>query len=499
MAGNPRIDELRKKLDKEPGSRLFAQLAEELRKDGEYEDAIRVAREGLQKHSNYPSARMTLGRALFDTGDWAAARVEFEQVLKGAPDNILASRLLGESLESLGDVGEAVARYKKTLALAPGDKQVLTRLEALERGGMPGAGPGLRPSSAPVPGPAPARPEIRPPSGATRGPGPLPGAAGAGALPKPPPPLAGVPPSAPIAPIKLVEVDAPMELERPEDRVASLSPPPPAPAAVAPPSASPSTSVPSSDPSPIPIAAAEADFELERTVEHAPPSPVPAAAAPPPLPAPPARSPSPGREGGEMEFEFDAAAGSAMSFAPAPAPAPVPPAEVPVEAAVEAPPAALPAPGPEVSEPSDTFFTEEPPAPVVVPGPPAPAARSTPVAPAEAVAESPVLAAPPATVAPPPGDLVSPTLAELYFKQGFTDKAVDVYRQLLEREPANERLHRRLAELQAVAAGGSEGSAAPGEGAGASPARPADVAARRVVLQRTIARLEGMLAAIKKG
>ena len=138
MAGNPRIDELRKKLDKEPGSRLFAQLAEELRKDGDLEDAIQVAREGLQKHSNYPSARMTLGRALFDTGDWAAARAEFELVLKGAPDNILASRLLAESLEGLGDVPAAVARYKKTLILAPGDKQVLERLEALEGGGAAG-------------------------------------------------------------------------------------------------------------------------------------------------------------------------------------------------------------------------------------------------------------------------------------------------------------------------------------------------------------------------
>src|SRR5439155_24616958 len=128
VAANPRIDELRKKLDKEPGSRLFAQLAEELRKDGEYEEAIRVARDGLQKHPNYPSARMTLGRALFDTGDWDAARLEFEQVLKGAPDNILASRLLGESLASLTDVSGAVARYKQTLALAPGDKQVLARL-----------------------------------------------------------------------------------------------------------------------------------------------------------------------------------------------------------------------------------------------------------------------------------------------------------------------------------------------------------------------------------
>ena len=68
MAGNPRIDDLRKRLDRDPGSRLFAQLAEELRKDGELEEAIRVCRQGLQKHPAYPSARMTLGRALLDTG-----------------------------------------------------------------------------------------------------------------------------------------------------------------------------------------------------------------------------------------------------------------------------------------------------------------------------------------------------------------------------------------------------------------------------------------------
>src|SRR6185436_15618890 len=114
------------------GSRLFAQLAEELRKDGELEEAIRVSREGLQRHPAYPSARMTLGRALLDTGDLAAARTEFEIVLKGAPDNILASRFLGECLEGLGDLEGAVARYKATLVLAPGDRQVLSRLEAVE-------------------------------------------------------------------------------------------------------------------------------------------------------------------------------------------------------------------------------------------------------------------------------------------------------------------------------------------------------------------------------
>src|SRR5688572_24115238 len=116
------MESLDRGLAKDPSSRLFAQLAEELRKDGDLEEAISVCREGLKKQPAYPSARMTLGRALFDTGDVAAARAEFETVLKGAPDNILASRLLAECLEGLGDLPAAVRQYKTTLAMAPGDK-----------------------------------------------------------------------------------------------------------------------------------------------------------------------------------------------------------------------------------------------------------------------------------------------------------------------------------------------------------------------------------------
>ena len=83
---------------------------------------------------------------------------------------------------------------------------------------------------------------------------------------------------------------------------------------------------------------------------------------------------------------------------------------------------------------------------------------------------------------------MSATLAELYFKQGFAEKAVEVYRQLIEREPENDRLRRRLAELQAPRI-----APAPASHSGT------DQASRRVALERTIAKLEGMLAAIKKG
>ena len=404
MATNPRIEDLRKRIEKDPGSRLFAQLAEELRKDGELEDAIRVAREGLQKHPNYPSARMTLGRALLDTGDWAAARTEFELVLKGAADNILASRYLAECLENLGDRDGAIARYKATLAMAPGEKHVLARLQELEKGTAAGAAPVAGKAATP-----PASPALRPttvlrPASAR----PAPAAVAA------PPPTAPPPPPAP----------------------------PPAVAAPQP---------------PIPLVAADEEFELERPYES-PTTAIGAGHAPGAAAPPPAAAPAP--EGTEdQEFELEApheapSTGWVASIRPlpvaeeAPPPAPTP---TPMAAAM-APPAAQPAP----------------------PASPQPA--------------------------PAPSSLISPTLGELYFNQGFTDRAIEVYRELSAREPDNERLSARLRELEkvqgALAGGGPAAAARTDE-----PGPAADVAAadRRQAIQRTIVRLEGLLAAIRKG
>lgn len=337
-----RIDELRKRLDKEPGSRLFAQLAEELRKTGELGEAIQVSRQGLQKHPTYHSARMTLARALLDTGDLNAARPEFEAVLKGAPDNILASRLLGECLEGLGDLAAARARYKTTLALAPGDKQVQAHLDAVDA-------------------------RLAAPSQA-------------------PPPVAA---SAPVA----------------------------APAVTA-------------EPAPIPLVAADESFELEQAYE------------------------APATRVVEAPLEVPA---------PVPAPAPV---------AVVAP------------EPEPEFVDFE-----------AEAQRQT-TAPIEVVSRVPLvdldaepvpgaMAAPALPVPQEAGaaELASPTLGELYYSQGHTDKAVEVYRQILAREPDNGRASARLAELEGLS----------------RKAPSAPTGDRREAIRRTIGRLEGLLAAVRRG
>jgi len=339
---NPRIEDLRKRLEKEPGSRLFAQLAEELRKEGELAEAIRVSREGLQKQPNYPSARMTLGRALFDTGDLPGARAEFEAVLKGAADNILASRLLGECLERLGDPQGALGRFKTTLALAPGDRQVAARIEALERGGAVAA-------AAPRPADVAAAATLMMPASAL--------------------------PAARAAPVA-VEEPAVVEAEP--------------------------------EPPPIPLVAADESFELERSYEPPPAASAVAGSVAVVVPPPPFG-------GGEAVYEFQP--GTASESAPAPA------------------------------SPADV-------------------------------------------------EMSTATLAELYFSQGVMDKALEVYRQVLEREPGNARARTRLAEIEALERQlRAEEAQAVAGGALAGDS----MTARRQAVERTIARLEGFLAALRRG
>jgi tetratricopeptide (TPR) repeat protein len=357
VASNSRIDDLRRRLDRDPQSRLFAQLAEELRKEGDLAEAIQVAREGLKSHANYPSARLTLGRALMDTGDTTAAQRELEAAVQGAPDNILAGRLLAECLETEGKLEEAAARYRTTLGLSAGDRQIAGKLEVLEQRIRTAA-------STPATGP-----EAAPP---------------------------------------------------------------------------------------IPLAAVESDMELESAFERPAPFVV--------------------RRLDEDEDVFDAADSAS--------PAPIPLVDTNEEFELERPYDALAA---RVPVPMPTLLPEDL---------------------AEASAPAPPLEAPPAeAAAPEPApdgtpDLNSSTLAELYFNQGFTDQAIDVYRRLAEREPANDRVQARLLELEALQRHLQAEEPAVAAAPAVTPAAPSvvlDPAARRAALERTIARLEGLQAAFRKG
>jgi tetratricopeptide (TPR) repeat protein len=121
MTDHQRIEELRRRVQSDPASIAFAQLAEECRRAGRLAEAVEVCRAGLAIHPGYLSARVTLGRALAGLGDVDAAAREFEAVLAGAPGNLSAARGLADIHHRRGSLEQAVLHYRTALRLAPND------------------------------------------------------------------------------------------------------------------------------------------------------------------------------------------------------------------------------------------------------------------------------------------------------------------------------------------------------------------------------------------
>lgn len=96
MADSPRIHDLERRVHRDPASIAFAQLAEEYRRGGRLDDAVRVCRVGLERYPAYVSARVTLGRTLIALEQYTEAHAELEAAVRLAPDNLAAVHALAE-------------------------------------------------------------------------------------------------------------------------------------------------------------------------------------------------------------------------------------------------------------------------------------------------------------------------------------------------------------------------------------------------------------------
>jgi len=133
VADNPRIEDLRRRVQKDPASIAFAQLAEELRRAGEHQEAVDACRAGLATHPGYLSARVTLGRALLELDQLDEAQAELEVVLASASENLAAIRGLAEIFHRRGSLAEALKHYRTALALAPNDPDLERTVTDLSR------------------------------------------------------------------------------------------------------------------------------------------------------------------------------------------------------------------------------------------------------------------------------------------------------------------------------------------------------------------------------
>jgi len=133
VADNSRLEDLRRRVQNDPSSIAFAQLAEEYRRAAMFQEAVDVCRQGLTVHPSYLSARVTLGRALVELGQFADAQQELQQVLQTAPENLAAIRGLADVLHRQGALVEALAQYRTALTLARHDPDLEQTVADLAR------------------------------------------------------------------------------------------------------------------------------------------------------------------------------------------------------------------------------------------------------------------------------------------------------------------------------------------------------------------------------
>jgi tetratricopeptide (TPR) repeat protein len=149
-----KIDSLRAKVEADPKSRHFYPLAEELRKIGRIEEAETVLRSGLEHHSTYLSAWVSLGRILRDRGSLEEAVQVLMRGLALDPENVVTAKLLAHVHLARGNKVEAIKKFKLVTALMPSDDEAAEQIAILDRE--------LNEQESPVVPPEPAVPTAEP-------------------------------------------------------------------------------------------------------------------------------------------------------------------------------------------------------------------------------------------------------------------------------------------------------------------------------------------------
>jgi hypothetical protein len=467
MASSSEIEKLERRYNENPEGRFFAPLADAYRKAGQVNRALELVRAGLQRHPDYLSAHIVLGRCLLDSDKDEEAAATFRGVLELDSENIIALKSLAEIAERAGRLPEARDWLHKLLVVDSMNTEAEADLKRIEE--AVGRQPTLEVEVAPA-APAPAEPGVSfaDLSAEMR-------AGAAGAVREPAPPQAPEP------------VAAAEPVAAPEPVRAEVPPPPP--------------------PSPPPPVAAEERPEIE-AVAQTPVTPRPRAPEPPafelarpPEPAP-VREPvpesiteAPTLEVQPFDDSLDWGTGErtsrtirsedvqsvihdemvttpAIEFLSQLEAAQARPAEQPAEpepqrAEDQGPSApaesgAVAAPE-EAGLPADLLgaysIVDEPPPrgarPASRPSGDLPLIMPEDVTPPDELARpstklvqmvSPVPAEESAAATEP---MLTETMADLYLKQGFRSEAADVYRRLLSQRPGDTSLAAKLRTAQA--------------------------------------------------
>jgi tetratricopeptide (TPR) repeat protein len=126
------VERYKQMLAEDPQSRAFAPLAEAHRKAGRLEEAIKVARAGLEVHPGYSGGLIVLGRALYEKGELDNAVEVLQKAVTETPDNYLGQKFLGKVLMDKGESKGALRALEAANLLSPEDEEVSRLLDEVK-------------------------------------------------------------------------------------------------------------------------------------------------------------------------------------------------------------------------------------------------------------------------------------------------------------------------------------------------------------------------------
>ena len=131
------------RVQRDPASLAFAQLADLYRKAGRTGEAIALCREGLARFPHYTTARLILAKTYQAEGDFERALAELSAILEVSPCDVQSLRLAAEIHRRCGRLEAAAAHLETAVTLDPGDRESRSLLGLLRASG-PGEASGLR-------------------------------------------------------------------------------------------------------------------------------------------------------------------------------------------------------------------------------------------------------------------------------------------------------------------------------------------------------------------
>jgi predicted Zn-dependent protease len=147
-----KLEDLRRRVREDPGSRLFLGLAEELLRRGEREEALGVLEAGLAVRPGQIAATVAKARCLIELERPLEAWAVLDPVLQRDPTHLVAAKLAVELWLRVGDLErarESLDHYAPLGAADPDLVRLETRLRELEA-----TRPAKAPAASPVEAPA---------------------------------------------------------------------------------------------------------------------------------------------------------------------------------------------------------------------------------------------------------------------------------------------------------------------------------------------------------